>query len=128
MTQIYYIVEWRSLFSSSKLTFCYRGYILLIIVKTKGYQNLSGQYIWKTYVTDILLLLPKYVNLWGALTLQRFNDYMDSNDTLGTTTLVKEIVIFFIILGAHRKQALFMFSTSNITFRENKVICFLTKL
>lgn len=53
---------------------------------------------------------------------------MDSNDTLGTTTLVKEIVILFIILGAHRKQALFMFSTSNVTFRENKVICFLTKL
>ena len=89
---------------------------------------MSGQYIWKTHVTDILLLLPKYVNLWGALTLQRFNDYMDSNDTLGTTTLVKEIVTLFIILGAHRKQALFMFSTSNITFRENKVICFLTKL
>lgn len=53
---------------------------------------------------------------------------MDSNDTLGTATLVKETVILFIILGAHRKQALFMFSTSNITFRENKVICFLTKL
>ena len=47
---------------------------------------------------------------------------MDSNNKLQFKTLVKKTVMLFIISGARIKQVLFTLSTSNIIFKENKVI------
>ena len=54
--------------------------------------------------------------------LFRYYDNMDSNDKLQFKALVKKTFMLFIILGAHRKQALFTLSNDNIIFKENKVI------
>ena len=47
---------------------------------------------------------------------------MDFNDNLQFKSQVKKTVVLFIISGARKKQTLFTLSTSNIIFKENKVI------
>ena len=54
--------------------------------------------------------------------LLRYYDNIDSNDNLQFKALVKKTVMFFIILGARKKHALFTLSSDNIIFKENKVI------
>ena len=66
--------------------------------------------------------LPKYVYIWDISILHRYYDNIDSNDNLQFKALVKKTVMFFIILGARKKHALFTLSSDNIIFKENKVI------
>lgn len=107
------------------------GYMLCsalnTVVTTKRCLNFDKTiYLQNIYNRDPLL--PKYVDIWGVLPLQRYDDYMDSNDALGFKVLVKETVMLFIMLGTDRKQVLFTLSTGNITFREIRLFFFPTKL
>ena len=51
-----------------------------------------------------------------------YYEQKENNDCLEFKELVKKTAMLFIILGAHRKQALFTLSVDNIVFKENKVI------
>ena len=100
---------------------------LKTVVTTKRCLNFDKTiYLKNIYNRDPLL--PKYVDIWGVLPLQRYDDYMDSNDALGIKALVKGTVMLFIMLGTDRKQALFTLSTGNITFREIRQFFFPAKL
>ena len=47
---------------------------------------------------------------------------LPDNEELEFKHTVKKLVMLFLILGAHRKQAIFTIHTDNIIFADNKVI------
>ena len=62
------------------------------------------------------------MDIWDLTLLLKYYEQKENNDCLEFKGLVKKTVMLFIILGARRKQALFILRVDNIVFKENKVI------
>ena len=57
----------------------------------------------------------------------KFYEQKENNNCLEFKYLVKKTIMLFIILGARRKQVLFILSVDNIVFKENMDILLLNK-
>ena len=94
-------------------------------ITTKGYLRLSDHPLISMYLKgkyNRYPPLPKYVNIWDLTYWLKYYEQKENNDCLEFEELVRKTVMLFIILGALRKQALFILRVDNIVFKENKVI------
>ena len=66
--------------------------------------------------------VPKYTSIWDiSLVLDCYNS-IETNDKLQFKNLVKKIVMYFMFLGAHRKQALITIAVDNIVIEQIKIV------
>ena len=94
-------------------------------ITIKGYLNLSNHPLVLRCLKDIYDRHPplsKYMDIWDLTVLLKYYEQKENNYCLEFKTLVKKVVMLFIILGTRRKQALFTLSVENFVFKENKVI------
>ena len=95
------------------------------IVTIKGYTKLSEHPFISRYLKGIYNRhppLPKYTSIWDISIVLDYYNSIETNDKLQFKDLVKKTVMFFMILGARRKQALFTITVDNIIIEENKIV------
>ena len=105
--------------------FCAARSALSSLITTKGYLKLSDHPLISMYLKgkyNRYPPLPKYVNIWDLTYWLKYYEQKENNDCLEFKELVRKTVMLFIILGARRKQALYILSVDNILFKENEVI------
>ena len=91
----------------------------------KGYLKLSDHPLVSRYLKDIYNRhppLPNYVDIWDLTLFLKYYEQKQNNNCLEFKDLVKKTMMLFIILGARRKQVLFILDVDNIVFKENKDI------
>ena len=91
----------------------------------KGYLKLSDHPLVSRYLKDIYNRhppLPNYVDIWDLTLFLKYYEQKQNNNCLEFKDLVKKTMMLFIILGARRKQVLFILGVDNIVFKENKDI------
>ena len=92
------------------------------LITIKGYLKLSDHPLISRYLKGIYNRHPpllKYVDIWDLILLLKSYEQKENKDCLEFKKLFKKTVMLFIILGACRKQALFVLSVNNIVFKEN---------
>ena len=93
------------------------------IVTMKGYTKMSEHPFISRYLKVIYNRhpsLPKYTSTWDILLVLDYYNNSETNNKLKFKALVKKTVMFFMVLGACKKEALFTITLDNIV--ENKVI------
>ena len=65
--------------------------------------------------------LSNYTSIWEISLVLDYYNSIQTNNKLQFKDLVKKTIVIFMILGAHRKQALFTETVDNIVTEENKI-------
>ena len=68
------------------------------------------------------LPLPKYTQIWDINQVLDYYTNLPDNEELEYKYILKKLVMWFLILGARRKQKLFTINIENIIFTDDKVI------
>ena len=97
----------------------------------KGYKKLSEHPFISLYLKGMYNKYPplsNYTSIWEISHVLDYYNSIQTNNKLQFKDLVKQTIVIFMILGAHRKQALFTETVDNIVTEENKIVFLPSKI
>ena len=95
------------------------------VVCINRFSKLSDHPMISRYLKEIFnwhLPLPKYTQIWDINQVLDYYTNLPDNEELEYKYILKKLVMWFLILGARRKQKLFTINIENIIFTDDKVI------